>query len=373
MEPKLQKILVADDDPINITIIIEALGADAYEFFIAKDGSQALEVIKNQSPDLVLLDILMPKFSGLEVCRQLKKLPEFEYTPVIFISSLADIRHIEEGFKIGGVDFVSKPFLAAELRQRVHTHLGTLHQSRQLARESEYRKELLHMLFHDIRNPIGKIQNCLDILDVAPAMLPDLATMMRSSTKQSLELLEVIGEMLASESGKRSLHCKNENLRDLIDQSIFILSDRIDLKQIKLSVDIPEQLTVYVEAVTFVNSVLNNLLTNAIKFSDTGSKITFRAQQNHDQTCTLTIKDTGIGIPSAMIKNLFDVTKSRSRSGTRGEQGTGFGMPLVKNFIDRYEGSIEITSTEASADKSDHGTEIKLTLRSMTAHEKKCS
>lgn len=355
------KILIVDDNSLAMQEACESLALDDYDIAIAHNGKEGLEIAEKTTPDLILLDVVMPVMGGFDACRELKKRDHLKDIPVIFQSSRKS--EICEGFRAGGVDYITKPYIRDEFRQRVRTHLELKLQREQIERESERRKELLHMLFHDLRNPIGKVQNCMDILDVSPALQDELFPIIRTSAKHGLDLLSIIGEMLAVADGKRAVKCRYHKLRQLFDESLMILSDRFSLKQVKVLSNIDPNIEVYVEDITFIHSVANNLLTNAVKFSEPGSIITINFIREDEDTYTFSVKDVGVGMPQEILENIFNVTASISRTGTNGERGTGFGMPLVKSFIDLYGGSVAVESTEPSPDRYDHGTEIFVTLK----------
>ena len=115
------KILIVDDNPANIDILLELLST--FDVRAALDGMSALEAVQEELPDLVLLDITMPGMDGFEVCRRLKEDPKTKDIPVIFLSASADSDSIINGFEVGGVDYVTKPYLAREIVARVQTHL----------------------------------------------------------------------------------------------------------------------------------------------------------------------------------------------------------------------------------------------------------
>ncbi len=115
-------ILIVDDTETNIDILVELLG-DEYDILVALDGKSALEIAKEEIVDLILLDIMMPKMSGFEVCEELKKDDKTRNIPVIFITAKSDDDSIDEAYKVGGIDYVLKPFRPRELRVRVETQL----------------------------------------------------------------------------------------------------------------------------------------------------------------------------------------------------------------------------------------------------------
>jgi diguanylate cyclase (GGDEF)-like protein len=121
--PKGNRILVVDDTPANIDVLRLTLEPEGYDLSVAPSGEMALKIAPRFVPDLILLDIMMPGINGFETCEQLKKDPKLKKIPVIFISAKSEIEDIIEGFKHGGVDYISKPFRQEEVLARVKTHL----------------------------------------------------------------------------------------------------------------------------------------------------------------------------------------------------------------------------------------------------------
>lgn len=115
-------VLLVDDTPGNINLLVNILDSD-YDLAVATDGEQALAMVKETPPDLILLDVMMPGIDGYEVCRRLKKNPATHKIPVIFLTAKAGSDDIVNGFEVGAVDYVAKPFQAAELKARVRTNI----------------------------------------------------------------------------------------------------------------------------------------------------------------------------------------------------------------------------------------------------------
>lgn len=128
------EILIVDDVSENIKVAISILHNNSYNFSYALDGKEAIEVLKIKRFDLILLDVMMPNLDGFSLCKIIKKSPSIKDTPIIFVTAKVDIESIEEGFALGGVDYVTKPFHAMELKSRVANHLELY----------RYRKELLN-------------------------------------------------------------------------------------------------------------------------------------------------------------------------------------------------------------------------------------
>nr|WP_319394211.1 diguanylate cyclase [uncultured Desulfobacter sp.] len=138
-------VMVVDDAQENIDILATVLGLQ-YNVRIAMDGNAALEKISEEPPDLILLDIVMPKMDGFEVCRQLKSQPETKEIPIIFLTAKTDGKSIVEGFKAGVVDYITKPFNVTELLVRVKTQLELNNSRREMKRINS---RLEHLAIHD--------------------------------------------------------------------------------------------------------------------------------------------------------------------------------------------------------------------------------
>jgi class 3 adenylate cyclase/CheY-like chemotaxis protein len=134
------RILIADDTPANVRMLETRLRHDGYDVVVARDGEEALAMAHAAHPDLILLDIMMPKLDGIEVCRRLKGDREFPFTPIIMVTAMSDTKDVVAGFEAGGDDYLTKPVDHQALSARVRSMLRikTLHdtvrgQARELA------------------------------------------------------------------------------------------------------------------------------------------------------------------------------------------------------------------------------------------------
>jgi sigma-B regulation protein RsbU (phosphoserine phosphatase) len=134
-----ESLLLVDDNPTNLQVLYQTLQTTGCKLLVAKNGETALSIAQKASPDLILLDIMMPGIDGFEVCRRLKAIPATAAIPVIFLSALTDTKDKVQGLQLGAVDYVSKPFQPDEVIARVNTHL-TIHR---LKREVEKKKDAL--------------------------------------------------------------------------------------------------------------------------------------------------------------------------------------------------------------------------------------
>ncbi len=119
---ELKTILIIDDNEVNVNTLMDLLD-DKYDILASLDGEEGMELLKEERVDLILLDILMPKLNGFEVCEKLKNDEKTKNIPVIFITANTDEESIEKAYEVGGVDYITKPFRVKEVLSRINTHL----------------------------------------------------------------------------------------------------------------------------------------------------------------------------------------------------------------------------------------------------------
>jgi CheY-like chemotaxis protein len=141
-QEKTPIVLVVDDNQQNLELLQAYLEDVDCETVPARDGPEALEIISSNSPDLILLDVMMPKMSGFEVCRRIKNDPKLADIPIIMVTALNEFGDIERGIDSGTDDFISKPVNKLELTTRVKTMLKLKHLSDKLERTLAYLSEI---------------------------------------------------------------------------------------------------------------------------------------------------------------------------------------------------------------------------------------
>ncbi len=120
---KLETILVIDDSPTNLEILHDVLGGAGYEVLVEMDGVSGIEQVENNPPDLILLDVMMPKMDGFETCRKLQENPSTKDIPIIFITAITEAEEKVKGLNLGAVDYITKPFEQQEVLARINLHL----------------------------------------------------------------------------------------------------------------------------------------------------------------------------------------------------------------------------------------------------------
>lgn len=359
----IPSILIVDDTPQNLQLAGEALSQDlSCEISFATSGNQALVTARELLPDLILLDVMMPDIDGFEVCRQLKVDARTASIPVIFLTALVEVEDLVKGFQVGGADYVTKPFKRPELVTRVRTQLQALEAQRTIKQKNEELGQLMQILCHDLANPVSAIYSLLDLIGDDAETFLEFKSDLTKTTEMTLDLIRMVKEMRRLEESNGTLNLQKLRLQDSIDSVLHVLKERIREKQISLQVDVPSELFVKAEPISFVHSVLANLLTNAVKFSPRGSEVRVEATPLSARQISIRIMDQGIGMKPEMVDTLFEPGFHTHRQGTELEPGTGYGMHLVKKFIDAYGGDIVVDSRERQMHPESHGTTIVLYL-----------
>jgi len=356
-------ILIVDDVVENIQVLGSLLRNEGYNVYFAQSGFEALELVKKEKLDLILLDVMMPGLGGFETAQEIGKIPGKREIPILFITALSEKAEVLQGFSSGGVDYITKPFHASELLARVKTHLGLrfakqalreknrrLEETTEKLREANLEKEqFFSILAHDLRNPFNALLGLLGavIEDYSTFSEEEIMEMLHHIHGTSSRVYELLLNLLAwgkSKSGQQSLKFDVITVQSWVSLVMKPLQDQARNKGISLINHCPKGIGFWGNEGT-MSFVLRNLLSNGIKFTPKGGKVeVFSTIQ--EGKIWLQVKDNGLGIKEEDLSTLFRLDSGRSTLGTEGEKGTGLGLPLVKEYIEKNKGSIEVRSKE---------------------------
>lgn len=332
------------------------------------DLPSLLGKVPQLTPDLILLEDNAENDIGISACEKLKKAPVSKSIPVFFLSAKKDPTKRVAALKAGGIDFLLKPFYPEELVTRVRIHIQ-MHRLRiENAAQIAEQKALLRVLCHDLVNPIFAAHSLLDLkLSMGKPVAETTLKSVLGCCQSALDIVTHVREEHSLVKTNKQFKSETVLLSEAFDEARSTLSERLSKKNLSLDIETEEGLQLEIKRVVLVHNILNNLLTNAIKFSHDGSSIEIKASSSDEsgqQFCTIEVRDYGIGMPPDILKNVFKDAAKTSRKGTSDEAGTGFGMPLVKRYVEKSGGAIAITSTEAGDGTSptDQGTSIRLTF-----------
>ena len=356
-------LLVADPGRLHREALAQMLAPEGRLRFAAS-GAEALALAEEEPPDLVLIDAALPEAGGYAACRALRSIPALGELPLLLICGRGDTL---EAFRAGAVDVIERPFRPELLLARVRTHLALHMARRRLAEGKAEQEHLLHILCHDLWNPIAAMRSFIGLarrgrLD---GELLRYCEGVESCLGHQEAIIERVRELRAQDAGKREAPPLPVALGAAIESAVGLMRARIEGKGLRLALPPAEALrglAVWAEPVGLTHGVLCNLLSNAIKFSHPGGAIRI-AVEREPGFCTLIVQDEGIGIPPSLLERLFRIDLATSRLGTAGERGTGFGMPLVRRVLKRCGGEIAVQSVDEAQSPASHGTTVRVRLR----------
>lgn len=353
------QILVVDDSTKNLQLVSNVLYENGYNVTITTSGIQALESIKSQIPDLILLDVHMPEMDGFEVCRQLKLDDSTKEIPIIFLTAEVDPEKIVYGFNLGAIDYVIKPFNMTELLVRISTHLEIVESRKKLLDLNITKDKLLSIIAHDLKNPFAVILLNAEILEMLIEQnnlekIKSVANSIIESVQKGNALLENLLEWSRSQIGLIDYNPTHIDLNGIVKNCFELLILSAEKKSIHLINSVPPQTIIFGD-LNILSTIVRNLLSNAIKFTSREGKVEISIEKKENEWI-ISVSDTGIGMSTNTINKLFSLGEKNSRPGTAGEKGTGLGLILCKEFVEKHGGRIWVESEE------DKGSCFKFTL-----------
>jgi signal transduction histidine kinase len=342
------RILIVDDVYRNIQLAGIILQQDSFRFSFATDGESALRLAQEGGLDLILLDIMMPGMDGYTVCRRLKENPATADIPVIFLTAMNDTDSIVKGFDLGAVDYLTKPFQAAELLARVHTHLKLRITERDLRMANAAKDRFFSIIAHDLRSPFTALLGVSEFLkegldELDPETAKDLIGGIHSASRNVFNLLENLLEWARIQTGTASLDPDEVHLAAAVRENLQLFLVKIENKDIQVVNTVSDNMSVYADP-NAVNTVIRNLLSNAIKYSPRGGKIELNSGIEGKRV-SLAVRDYGMGMSREQQNSLFLIDERSRIRGTEQEEGTGLGLILSREFLDRSGGTISVESS----------------------------
>lgn len=362
-----RRILVVDDDRLNIRILVGILQTEGYVIAEADSGELALELYESFRPDLLLLDVVMPGIDGFATCRELHKRYGEYAAPVIFITAKSESDDVVEGLAAGGVDYLPKPFRRKEALARIRTHLYNrllVEQQKslvdQLTHANAAKNKLLGMAAHDLRNPLASIRGLAEFLadGVVGKLTPDQSDLVKTIRETSLSMLTLLNELLdvaTIEAGELKVHREPHDLTELVEKAIYLNNINAARKNTKISLSSAVKPALARVDGSKIKQVLDNLLSNAVKFSPPGSTIRVKLSQDTNGFI-IAVQDQGPGIPENERHRLFKDFATLSVKPTAGEKSTGLGLAICRKIIDAHQGLISATNLSGG------GCEFSITL-----------
>lgn len=341
---KDRTVLVVDDDTPSVELVEAYLDPEGCRVLKAYDGEEALRSIRTDPPDLILLDVNMPRLDGRSVCRQLKADESTRFIPIVVISSLRDKSEKIRSLEAGADDVLSKPVDRLELvtRARSLVRMKVLHDdlegSYQKLKAAESAREfLLQMIVHDLKNPLTAVETNLELM--AMKRMEDCwqyLDMSRHSCRVLYHMIQDLFEVSKMEEGALPLRTQSVQVRELIEACAreFEVSARLRSKEIALEIA-PDLPPVRGDS-ELLFRVSFNLMANAVRYTGKGGRIRVRARME-EGGLRVEVADEGAPIPDEYIGQIFDKYVYRE---TGYHVGKGLRLTFCKMAVEAHGGRI---------------------------------
>jgi signal transduction histidine kinase len=349
-------ILIVDDTPANLRLLSQMLVERGHKVRAVRDGAHALTAAQAIPPDLVLLDIRMPEMDGYEVCQRLKADARTAEIPILFISALGETEDKVKAFSLGGVDYITKPFQAAEVLARVETHLALRNLNRQLQaanaelarrlEELQDRNEELdafaHTVAHDIKGPVTSIVSYADVLCKGGITAPDSVRVefLQTLTRSARRIATIVDELLLLASvRKMELQLELLDMEQVVEEACQRIMHIISHSQAEIV--LPPDWPKAIGYAPWVVEIWANFLSNGCKYGGKPPRLELGADVLDDGQVRFWVRDNGDGIPREDQERLFVPFTRLSQARA---EGHGLGLSIVRRIVERLNGRFGVES-----------------------------
>jgi signal transduction histidine kinase len=368
--PEECSILVVDDEPSVVEIITFFLEKQGYQTLSAGHGLEALELVRREKPDVVVMDVMMPELDGIEACRRLKESTGTHHLPVILVTSKGDTALRIKGKEAGADDFLDKPINELELAVRVrallrskllYEHVAASNREledrvaertaelqtayEELQELDRFKSDVISNVSHELRTPLQHIKSSVSLL--AMGNLPEeqaesIKEMVDHAVNSMVRLVDDIINLGEGTALRLGAVLMSDIIAEAVHQNRGVHRSRSDDMIVEVDDDLPP-----VEAdARAVTRVIYHLLDNALKFSDEGTAVSLTARRAPNNAVRVTVKDNGIGIPDDEQERVFEPFYQVDASSTRRYSGAGMGLALVKLILDGHGAKAYLESKE---------------------------
>jgi len=357
-------VLVVDDDQRNVRLMESILRGSGYQVVKAYNGEEALSLVETTSPDMLLLDVMMPKMSGFELCQKLKDRYETRLLPIIMVTALNALEDKVQALEYGADDFLSKPINKVELLAKVRSVLRVkaLHdeleknrreieeKNQELIRMEGFKESMMQMVVHDLKNPLASIMGNVQLIQmqsaetVNPARLKELLQRTQESVRQLMRMILNILQIGKLEEQKMPLNLEPVVLRRLAQENVDEMMGLSARDNIRVENHVPPDLPSPRVDRELISRVIANLLNNAFKHTPGGGRVIIDARRD-GEAVILTVSDTGEGIPEDLQPRIFEkFVAGESDTSKRMLYDSGLGLTFCRLAVECHGGSIWLKS-----------------------------
>ncbi len=355
----MMRILIAEDDPVSRRVLEASLTKRGYDVVVASDGLEAWDVLQRKDrPELAILDWMMPGLDGVDVCRELRAQEDSgSYVYTILLTAKGRKEDVAAGLDAGADDYITKPFNARELHARVEVGIRIITLQKELQDHVEKLQELdkmksefITVVSHELRSPVAIMREgvalCLD------GLLGEITDSQREFLSDTLNNIDRLARLVTDlldiskiEAGKVRFRKHNLDISDLARQVVTTFKHSAHEKEITLEAQVPDESVMLNADSDKITQVFNNLVSNAIRFTDAGGTITLRIQEN-EEGVHCSVSDTGCGIAKEDIPKLFSKFEQFGRVETGEYKGTGLGLVIAKGLVESHGGRMWVDSEQ---------------------------
>jgi len=338
---KKSKILIVDDAMDTVELLRKRFRSEGYDTAEAYNGEEGLQKVTEYNPDLIVLDVMMPKIDGYEVCQRLKADENTKFIPILMLTAKGEVEHKVKGLNIGADDYLAKPFDYKELSARIRSLLSikATHEKKVEEEKSGALEQMMDQVAHEIRNPLTAIGGfARKVFTKLPDGDPN-----RKYMQMIIEDVAVLENMIKQliELKSMSISIKEPtNINNVIKDSLKIFEQDFIQKAIHVESDLKDDLPMITIDKKLLKRAFCNLIRNAIEAMETGTKVLKITSKMSGDNLEIQFSDTGIGISKEKIKNIFDPLV------TSKVYGPGLGLTFALKIIQDHNGTISVQSEE---------------------------
>ena len=334
-------ILVVDDQAANVRVVGTLLGRKGYTVIPAHSGLEAVAAAEQQTPDLILLDMMMPGMDGFELLAALREIPGLHKVPVVFLTAAQDRDLLLRAFDAGAVDYVTKPFMPEELLARVDAHIGLKLTRDRLERVARERQELVNLVAHDLKNPLSSVLFATEMLqlpDCKPERAPRYLQIIHES---ATDAIGYIRSYLESQSQvTQHATAQSADLRSALDWVAQRYELQLEARGMQITVLAPENVGQVAISPMVLRQVVENLVSNAMKYAATGGELELAVQASSPGYWRMLARDRGPGIPAPLQRELFKPFRRLTDVDPAAGLSSGLGLSLAKQIIANAGGNL---------------------------------
>ena len=332
------------------------LESESYTVLTASDGIEALQIMEESKPDLILADIMMPRMDGYALYEAVRACPEWIPIPFVFLTARSERQDELRGKKLGAEDYITKPFDAEELVISIRSRLGRARAVEKASEASfdQLKNQIVTVLGHELRTPLTYVTGYTDLAledvsSLTPGEVEDFLSRIKIGVDRLNRLVADLLLLVQIDSGRarqefEMLAAEQRNLNAIVQLTINRFADQAGRREVSLEMDTSSDLPPVWLCEPYFADALGRLIENGIKFSLDARRHVIISTRADEDWVRIAVSDRGVGIPADQIGHLFDRFRQINRD-QQEQQGVGLGLAIAHGLIRLHRGQITVEST----------------------------